>query len=35
MEGAQIKRLAIDFVQRSEEKMAPLQGKLRINSSFE
>jgi hypothetical protein len=35
MEGAQIKRLAIDFVQRSEEKMAPLQGKLRINPSFE
>lgn len=31
----QIVRLAIDFVQRSEEKGPPVQGKLRINSNFE
>jgi hypothetical protein len=31
----QIMRLAIDFVQRSESKGAPVLGKLRINSTFD
>jgi len=31
----QITRLAVDFVQRSEGKGAPLTGKLRFNSNFE
>jgi hypothetical protein len=35
MDGDQIVRLAIDFVQRSEVKMPPLAGKLRINSTLE
>ena len=35
VQGDQITRLAIDFVQRSEGKNAPLTGKLRINSTLE
>lgn len=35
MNGDQIVRLAIDFVQRSEEKGQPLNGKLRINSTLQ
>jgi hypothetical protein len=34
VKGNQVVRLAVDFVQRSEEKMPPLYGSLRINSSF-
>ncbi|MSQ95083.1 MAG: serine protease [Gemmataceae bacterium] len=35
MNGDQVVRLAIDFVQRSEGRPNPLQGKIRINSNFE
>jgi hypothetical protein len=35
MNGTQISRLAIDFVQRSDEKSQPLRGKLRFNSNLE
>ncbi len=34
MKGNQVVRLAIDFIQRCEEKMPPLYGSLRINSNF-
>jgi hypothetical protein len=34
-DGNQLTRLAIDFVQRSEEVGPPLSGSLRINSTFE
>src|SRR5262249_13567704 len=34
VKGNQVVRLAIDFIQRCEEKMPPLYGSLRINSSF-
>jgi hypothetical protein len=34
VKGNQVIRLAIDFIQRCEEKMPPLYGSLRINSSF-
>jgi hypothetical protein len=35
MNGDQVVRLAIDFVQRSEGKGQPLNGKVRINSTFQ
>jgi len=35
LDGEQITRLAIDFVQRSEEKGQPLTGKLRVNSTLQ
>jgi hypothetical protein len=34
VKGTQVVRLAIDFIQRCEEKGPPLYGSLRINSSF-
>jgi hypothetical protein len=34
VKGNQVVRLAIDFIQRCEEKMPPLYGSLRTNSSF-
>lgn len=35
LEGNTIVRLAVDFVQRCEERGPPLMGKLRVNSKFE
>jgi S1-C subfamily serine protease len=32
--GNEVVRLAVDFIQHCEEKMPPLSGKVRINSSF-
>jgi hypothetical protein len=34
VKGNEVVRLAIDFIQRGEEKNPPLYGSLRINSSF-
>ena len=35
LDGEQITRLAVDFVQRAEEKGQPLHGKLRFNSMLQ